>query len=396
MHALRFPSLTLASRQPSSPVDFTATVAALFRDARLPSTSLSPLVLVPDRTRAVGLHHWLPPLVDAFEGRGAKSVRVLFASGTHEPMAFDERERVLGPDAQRVEHAAHHCDAADLIDLGGGPLHPWLQNSDALVVVSKLTPHYLAGVGGGRKMLFPGVTSRAVATAIHALTIDDNGERPAAIAAGVVEDNPMHRAIMERVKASKLPPLASLVVRMNEGDVVGARVHKNLEHDFEQEAKHFVEERSVTVPDALDGIWARCPPATGENLVQAHKTLQAASAIVRPGGRMVIEAALARGFGNRQMSGWLTTTAADLAVSLVDEFEIGKQTAFSLRRLLDAFDVCWTGVDPAHTNAFERAGLRIVDDDTARLWLGDAGNVASTVYGASVLYRVRPDVRPSL
>ncbi len=384
-----FASLSLPPQERVLPVDHEATIASLFAARAFPATMATALVLVPDRTRSVAIDQWLPPLIAQFRARGAKSIRVLFASGTHAPMTASERTHALGLEAAHVEHAAHDCDAQDLVDLGGGPLHPWIKHADALVVISQLTLHYLAGVGGGRKMLFPGVTSRSVARAIHRVTVGADGQRPPTIAAGVVEENPMHRAIMKRVEASALPPHASLVVQMRDGQVVAADVHENLGAAFVRGALRFVSQQTLQVPAALDGIWARCPAATGDNLVQAHKSLQAVSSIVRPKGRIVVEAPLARGTGNPKIVEWLTMTTTDLAASVVDAFEIGKQTALSFRRLLDAFDVAFTGVDPRQRRALAQLGLRTFERDAAVAWLAQAGDrVAFTAHGASVLYRV--------
>ncbi len=373
------------------PVDRGAVVTTAIARLRERSACLNVVILVPDRTREIGASLWVSALVAQLQNEGCPAPRVLFASGTHAPMSESERASILGPVAARVEHAAHDCDAADLVDAGGGPLHPWVVAADALVIVSRLTLHYLAGVGGGRKMLFPGVTSRAVATALHAHSLDENGARPATIAPGVVEDNPMHQAIVKRVNASRLPPLVSIVLEFSKEEATAAHVHTDLVEAFAPVAAVFSARRTVDVSAPLDGAWTTCPPRTGETLIQAHKALLAVSAVVKPRGRIVVEAPLARGPGNARLGEWLTDSPLALQRQLSTAFAIGKQTAWSLARVLQTYSVVFTGTSDQQRQTLKACGLRLMKKKEAQEWVRAAGpRVGQTDLGGSVRFVVNP------
>ena len=377
--------------RPTAPIDAHQIAKALC--AKMETQLRRPLVVVPDHTRDVALATWMPPLVDELLARGALKVRVVFASGTHRPMTPSVRRARFGdvPWA-RVEHEAHDCDADDLVDLGGGPLHRFVAEADALFVISGLSMHYLAGVGGGRKMLVPGVASRAAATAVHATTITQAGPgRAAGIGPGLLRDNPMHLALMERLARMRLPTAAMLLVEMGEKGVTQVHVAHDMGPSFESLAEEFVARQTVMVEQPLDAVLTTTSEETGGDLVQAHKALVALRPVVRPLGRIVVACSLQRGFGNDAMEQWLSMSSSALLAGLRENFSIGMQTAWSLRQLLDTFEIGVVGVSPLRHAPLAAAGFVIVDPAQTDAWLSAAGpRVATAAHASRYRYCLKP------
>ncbi len=266
-------------------------------------------------------------------------------------------------------------------------------------MVSGLSLHYLAGVGGGRKMLFPGVTSREVATRIHATTIAASGAgRPATISTGKLEGNPMHLAIMKRLDASRLPPVRSLVVVMRESRVEDAHVG-DLNRSFEDAALSFVADRTITVRERLDAVVVDVPPPTDIDLVQAHKSVVALAPVLAPNARVLVRASLTAGLGHDDMASWLAQDASTLLRQLRTSFSIGRQTAWSIRSLCEAYAIAFVdvGFDAATSAALRGAGAHVLSPADAEGWARrDGRDSAHAPLGAKVCYVLEASSTPGL
>lgn len=305
-----------------------------------------PAILVPDRTRDADAPRAVGALLDALERRGAlgRPPACVFASGTHAPMGQGEMDAILGAARARVTPVAHVADD-ELVAIGEGPdgapvhVNPAIAEADAVLVVSAMAFHYLAGFGGGRKMLLPGASDRATATAIHAtcLSTEPPG-RACGAAPGVLDDNPLHQAILARLRG--LPPVAGLCVVKEGGRVLDGEAGGLVEH-HRALARRYASGRTVVVDAPLDGLLLSCRGAPYDvDLVQAHKALVAVAPVVRDGGRIAWLAKAPRGLGHRELAAWLTDGSADDQLErLLARFHIGRQTAWSLRSLLDRFEV---------------------------------------------------------
>lgn len=340
---VRLPHAVLLDRTQPHPGVVDLPAAAASAALATPAGARSVCLVVPDRTRDARLAEVLPPLLEALARRGLDVARpdCVFASGTHAPMTADEMARALGPVAKRVRALSHDCDATTLVTLGGRTrVHPAVASADVIVVVGALSWHYLAGFGGGRKMILPGVADRATATEIHSacLTSSPPGRAPAA-AMGVLDDNPLHLAIVERLRPL-LPRLTGVSVVVEDGRVIDAEGGPLLEH-HRQLAGRFAERRTLVCDRVYDGV-VLCSggsPYDGD-LVQAHKALFAIAPVMREGGRVAWLADLGRGLGHARMREWMTTrTREEQLEALLDQFIIGEQTAWSLRSLVARYDV---------------------------------------------------------
>lgn len=358
----------------------------------IPRAARSLCLVVPDRTRDARLPDVLPPLLDALQARLGLATRAppcVFASGTHAPMSAPEMSRALGDAAGRVRAVAHDCDAPDLVALAGGRgarVHPEVASADAIVVVGALSWHYLAGFGGGRKMLLPGVADRATATSIHeaCLTRNPPGRAPAA-RTGVLDGNPLHEAIVTRLSAL-LPKAAGLSVVVDEEQIVDAEGGGLLDHHARL-AERFSTPRTIYREEPLDGVVLSCGGAPYDgDLVQAHKALFAIAPLLRPGARVAWLAALPRGLGHARMHEWMTTSTPERQLQkLLDDFVIGEQTAWSLRALLARFDV---GLVSSREDDEVRAlGMTpLSPSDAERFVRGGGGRLALAPRGAAYRY----------
>ena len=93
----------------------------------------------------------------------------------------DERElRTLVTDAvyERVRVENHDCEAPDLVYLGTTPhgtpvsINRTAAEADLVVCLGAVTHHVMAGFGGGRKSILPGISGRETIFHNHAFSLD--------------------------------------------------------------------------------------------------------------------------------------------------------------------------------------------------------------------------------
>ena len=346
---LRVPSETpILDAAPLVPVDFDAD--ACIRDAlrQLPHHPQRPLIVVPDRTRNAHLSFWLPRIWRSLQKTNASPTELhcIFASGTHKPMSKTEMLDAVGAiDVPVVLHA--HDSTGNLqvagTDSFGKPvlLAPQLFQSDGVMVLSAMKFHYLAGFGGGRKMIIPGICDFDSARRMHATSLSSAPPgRARGVRSGRLDDNPLHNWILSTLERLELPPLCGICMVNGPTGPVDAEGGALVGH-HRRLAQRFATSRTVHLAQPLDGVVLSCGGHPYDvDLVQAHKAIDAIAPLLRPGAHVAWIAALPRGLGHDSMKEWLIDGNADTQLlRLLNDFHIGKQTAWSIRRHIERFHV---------------------------------------------------------
>ncbi|MBI3767508.1 MAG: nickel-dependent lactate racemase [Deltaproteobacteria bacterium] len=327
-------------------------------------------IVVADGTRATGIRALMPTLLTVLEHAGVADarVRVLFALGIHRRQTAAEHAAILGPEvAARVAHADHDCDDdATHVALGGdGPaatfrLNRGVLDGDLVVVTGALGFHYLAGFGGGRKALLPGVAARASVQAFHrhSLAADPGAGRHVAAAPGVRAGNPLDA--LATAAAARVPRTFLVNTIMVPGGRIGAVLAGDVHAAFTRGCDAY--RAAFTVPIATRRpvviVSAGGAPRDGD-LVQTQKAIAAAAAALAPGGMMLVLARCAEGTGQAELLRWFThpDRAAHLR-ALHEAFSVPGQTALALREHAERAEVYLHSTLPPDLVA--RTGMRPV------------------------------------
>lgn len=357
-------------------------------------------LIVPDRTRPLPLPELLPPLLAALRAAGVPPERVTIvpASGIHEPMAREELAAWIGAGAtdSGALLAPHDADGAS-VRLGrtasGIPVagHPAVARAAATLLLGRIVFHYLAGFGGGRKMLVPGVSARRTILAVHSRCLaapPAHGRHPAAHTAQL-GGNPVHLAACEA--AALYPPAIALHIQLAPGGVLAAAVAGDAFDDHARAAQAYAAAHRVTLDAPLDAVIVSAGGhPTDRDLVQAHKALDAIAPVVRDGGTVVFVAACGDGIGNREVErGLALGDSAAIEAGLRREFHVGVHTALALRLKTERLRVvALTRLSDQHLAlaGIERAAslddaLRVI-----RARHGASARVAVAPAGGSLLY----------
>ncbi len=328
-----------------------------------------PVLLVPDHTRAPGALWALPALCAA-----APRARVVIASGTHAPMTPGAVRAHLPAPVPRDRVHVHDVTRGPYADLGDG--HAILRlvaDADVVVAVSQMVLHYLAGFGGGRKMLFPGVACAQTARWVHAASLSATSRgRPATVALGVLDENPLHARI-EALCHRLTGELWGVCSVLEGGRLVDATAGELFAHHREL-AVRYRANKTVSVTARPNRVVVSAGPASSSrDLVQAHKALYTAAQLCAEGGQILLVA----GLGDRA-PGAVERLVADrdadsLLADALHDFAIPKQTAWSIKDILARFEV--TVCSPLAPARVHRWGARAIAPGalpaTVRAWCAD-------------------------
>lgn len=308
------------------------------------------LIVVPDATRQTASGQIVNLLVRRLIANGTMpfDIRIIFATGIHRKVSESEKQELLTPFiAQRVKTLDHGSrDLMQIVRLGetasGIPieLNRALTEHDHVVIVGGITFHYFAGFTGGRKLICPGLASTRTIMDTHRLAFDcERKARREGVETGNLDGNAVHEAFMEVVK--QFPPAFSVNTIVNDkgeavdlfcGDWISAH---RAACDF-YAARH-----TIKIAEKRDLVIASCGGAPLDlNMIQAHKALESASLACNEGGTIFFLAECADGLGRNDFLNWFEAeSSAKLAGKLCESYQVNGQTAWSLLRKAERFDI---------------------------------------------------------
>jgi nickel-dependent lactate racemase len=298
-------------------------------------------LVIPDLTRRAAVSTFLPPLLEELEGVGVRDddITIIVALGIHRPLNNSELKDLAGEAVYRRFNVVNHdADTPGAnIYLGntstGLPVEINLSvaEADLVVLTGSITYHYFAGYGGGRKSLLPGVASRNSCESNHRMVVDyRRGNLPGVIGPGNLDDNPVHRAMIEA--CAMAPPVFILntvtdpdgnITAAAAGELVQAHMESCRRHDLYYQRE--LEECSRLVIASSGGF------PKDINFVQAHKGLYSAHRAVTEDGVVILAARCQEGPGHSDFIGWFERcpTESRWLEELEKNYQINGQTAFS-------------------------------------------------------------------
>lgn len=256
-------------------------------------------VIVSDVTRLVRTAEFLPVIISEINAAGVpdEDITIIVATGTHRAHTHDEDIAVCGKDiVKRIKIHQHDSrNNEELTDLGvtsfGTPIliDSYVAEADKVIITGAVSLHPMAGFGGGRKAVMPGVSGHATIMHNHAIALAPkvgDGCNPLC-ETGLLEANPLHEDMVEVTK--KLDP-AFLVnmVFTPEGklhEVVAGHWYKA----WEKGCKDLVAMAGVPIKELADVVFASAGGSPKDmNLYQSCKAHMNAVFAVKKGGIMIL------------------------------------------------------------------------------------------------------------
>ena len=265
------------------------------------------LLITSDHTRPVPSRITMPLLLEEIRaGQPDAEITILIATGMHRPTTQEELISKFGADiAIREKIVVHNAyDESAMAFFGTLPsggelwLNALLREADLVLSEGFIEPHFFAGFSGGRKSILPGIASERTVRYNH-----NAGFIASPLArAGSLDGNPIHRDMLYASQQAGLRFILNVLID-SEKHIIGA-----VTGDPEQAHKAgcaMCEKRVRVQPVIADiAITSNGGYPLDQNVYQSVKGMTAAEACVRPGGVIIMNAALGDGHGGEDFYRW--------------------------------------------------------------------------------------------
>lgn len=364
------------------------------------------LIVVPDATRNVACASIVNLLVRRLIANGTQpfEINIIFATGIHRRVTEDEKREILSPFiVQRIKILDHK--AKDLMQIAGLnskhftnfgeengipiELNRVLSEFDHTIIVGGISFHYFAGFTGGRKLICPGLASEKTISATHALAFDcETKSRRENVGTGILNGNAVHEAFIEVAKHAD--PTFSFNTIVNErgeatemfcGDWIAAH---------EAACEFYAAENTIEIVEKRDLVIVSCGGLPFDiNLIQAHKALESASNACADGGTIIFLAECGDGLGRNDFLEWFSAkSSADLAENLCRNYQVNGQTAWSLLKKAEKFQIkIITSFSESETQKMRLEKINLPDEISAKISEFEKGYIIP--FGAKNLIKNR-------
>ena len=280
---------------------------------------------------------YLPILVAELEAAGIRDedMLIISATGTHRRQTPEEHVGLVTQAVyDRIRLVDHQCtEEEQLAYVGtttrGTPVYldRRVLACDKVILTGGVVYHFMAGFGGGRKSILPGIAGRETIMKNHNLALNPglgNGSNPAVRSANMNETNPVHADMMEACSMVNPAFLVNVVVN-DQQEIIAAfagnwvTAHRAACDLVERMYGVEVREKTPLVIASAGGY------PKDLNFYQTIKTLCNAREVVEDGGTIILVTKSQEGYGSpdtqKQIAGY--STMVDREKALRENFSIG-------------------------------------------------------------------------
>ncbi|KAF0121525.1 MAG: hypothetical protein FD151_1191 [bacterium] len=298
-------------------------------------------IVVSDITRYTGSEIYLPVLIDRLNRIGVadKDIAIVFALGIHRQQLPQEHRMIVGDEVyKRIKVYDHNAfDSKNLVPLGKTDrgtrveVNRLVAEADRVILTGTIGFHYLAGFGGGRKSILPGVASFDSCLDLHLMALNppEVGGKHPMVKTGALTGNPFHHVMVQT--CGMLCPIflfntilspTKEIIEIVAGDYLSA--HR-------QGCDFLLRNFSPEFNGKADLVIVSCGGFPKDiNFIQAHKSIDYAINILKDNGVMIVLAECSDGLGNPTFLDWFKyDDLMDFEGALRGNFEINGQTAYS-------------------------------------------------------------------
>jgi lactate racemase len=326
----------------------------------------SAAISVCDITRPAPNRKTLPPVLRRLEQAGIprENITILIATGLHRAATEAEMREICGDEiasAYRVENhdARNLASHRDLGSTASGTrvyIDERFIAADVHLTLGFIEPHLMLGFSGGRKLVAPGLAAQETIKVLHSSKF----MRDARAVEGSVEDNPLHRELLEIARMARHDFILDVALARDRSIAGVFAGHPEKAH---RRGVEFVSEVLLeTIDEPVDAV---ITTSAGYPLdltfYQAIKGVTSASHIVKPGGRILLVAACPEGAGAPEFRRMLLENSSDARFLkqiegqpvTVDQWQLEKLALVTTRQRL----LCYVPGLPAeyHSNLWGRA-----------------------------------------
>ncbi|MGE0015735.1 MAG: nickel-dependent lactate racemase [Candidatus Methanomethylophilaceae archaeon] len=304
--------------------------------------------IINDGTRPTPTAKVLDALSEIIDLRCAK---YLIATGNHRAPTDEEYDFIFGRHYPGLKDriVVHDGKKSECVNLGtsknGTPMevNKVAVDSDRLVIVTSVEPHYFAGYTGGRKSFLPGVASFKTIEANHKMAMNMEAQSLA------LEGNPVHEDMMDALEAVRGKKIFSIQMVLDRHQNIYKAVSGDINKAFEKAVEYANEVFSVAIPKKADAVISVAPYPMDVDLYQSQKALDNGKWALREGGKIIMVSKCREGIGSATFLTQLSSSGDPAAVleNLKKEYKLGYHKAAKMAEIMTWADV-WavTDLDP--------------------------------------------------
>ena len=241
-----------------------------------------------------------------------KDITILVANGTHTGGDEEElRTLVTGEIYDRIQVVNHDCLLPDLVTIGVTAhgttvrINRIAAEADRVITLGACTHHVMAGYGGGRKSILPGISAMDTICHNHAFALDPGCFRSnPLIGNGVTKGNPLNEDMCEAARL--MPDLYGVNLVMNADQKLCRIFAGDIIQSWEAGCRAVDDIYRVSIKEQADVIVASCGGYPKDmSLYQGTKTIDNIEPGLKTGGTLILLIEARDGGGPSEYFDWL-------------------------------------------------------------------------------------------
>lgn len=256
----------------------------------------------------------LPTLLKRMNQLGISDsqITILNATGTHRPNSADELKLLVGAEVYHRVRVINHeyDDTANLVNIGVTSrgtevlINRIAVEADKVILTGGIVHHLMAGFGGGRKSILPGIAggNTIAQNHLHCLNPEGSGSNPLT-GVGLLESNPLHLDMVEAASFLNSTFLINNIIGTS-GQIVNI-VAGHWNEAWLAGCKWADDNFGVPISQKADLVIASSGGYPKDiSLYQGTKTLFNAALGTKPGGTILLLMECKEGAGANEFFGW--------------------------------------------------------------------------------------------
>lgn len=294
-------------------------------------------VLINDATRPTPSHLILPEVIRMMRC----DYEIVVATGTHRQPTEEEIMRMMGSayNQARSRIRSHDC-RAEHTPIGITPrktpvlIDSGVLQSDGVIMINSIEPHYFSGYTGGRKSLLPGVSAYETVEANHRHALDPRAQSL------VLEGNPVHEDMMDALSLFD-NPIFSIQMVLDRHHRPFVCETGDIKETFFRGVDHANSVFAPSIDERADLVIVVASPPNDINLYQSQKALDNAKHAVRDGGTIIFISKCREGIGSPTFFEFMSSASGpeEILERLKGDFRLGYQKAAKFAEIFLRVDI---------------------------------------------------------
>ena len=336
------------------------------------SRASSIVIVISDMTR-----YWMrqdlivPILVDYLVSRCGKrygDLEIIIATGTHVGAPEEDLRTLVTSDIyDKVRTINHDCHASDLVYLGttdyGTPVkvNKDAAEADLVICLGAATYHVMAGFGGGRKSILPGISGLETIKHNHAYSLaPDAFITNPEIGNGILDGNPLNEDMLQAAAMMRNLFMITLVTdtEFRLSSIFAGHWRKSWEAACDEVRRIY----TVPIKEKADVVITSCGGfPKDESLYQGTKAVDNVISALKDGGTLILLLEGRNGGGSPDYFDWIKPLVnGTFEKELRENFTVGGYIFFLNCEQAARFNIMMYSSIPAETVA--PMGIKAYDD----------------------------------